>query len=394
MKSLQVLLPLGALALVVAARVAGPTVFVQQTLMRGFITEGAALGDVDGDGKPDFVAGPFWYQGPAFEQQHRYRPGTAVNINGYAHDSFLSYVHDIDGDRRNDILQVSHQPPFHLDLYLQPANPSEDWPRHRIVDGFGGESPALTDLTGDGKPELVGIRGKQWGFFTADWAKPLEPWSFHPISGERPLGPYIHGLGIGDLSGDGRPDIVEKDGWFEAPADPSGGGWTWHESKFSDPGGAQMLVYDIDGDGDNDIVTSLFAHGYGLAWFENRKADGKVTLVEHTLMPGAPQPDAKVPVYSQTHALCAGDFNGDGLTDFVTGKRFWAHNGKDVGCNDPAVLYWYELRRGPNGVEFVPHLIDSDSGVGCQVAVGDVNGDGRDDIAIGNKKGVFVFRTQ
>jgi hypothetical protein len=55
-------------------------------------------------------------------------------------------------------------------------------------------------------------------------------------------------------------------------------------------------------------------------------------------------------------------------------------------------LYWFRLVRGKDGlVDWVPHLIDSDSGVGRQIGVADVNGDGRPDLIIGNKKGTFVF---
>ena len=393
MKRLTVLL--APIPLTLAAVAAAPaTEHVRQTLLTEFVTEGAALGDVNGDANTDFVVGPFWFEGPAFENRHRYRPGEPVDINGYAHDSFLSFVIDVDGDRRSDILQVSHQPPFHLDLYLQPATASEDWPRHRVVDGFGGESPAMADLTGDGRPELIGIRDARWDFFTADPAKPTAPWSFHAVSGERALHHYSHGLGIGDINGDGRPDLVAKDAWFEAPADPLTGPWPCHDHKFSEEGGAQMLVFDVDGDGDNDVVTGLSAHGYGLAWFENRTTDGAISLTRHEIMPATPPPGGGPDVYSQLHAFGTGDFNGDGLTDFVTGKRFWAHNGNDPGAREPAVLYWYELQRAPDGARFIPHRIDSDSGVGCQLAVADLNDDGCDDVAIGNKKGAFVFRSR
>ena len=52
------------------------------------------------------------------------------------------------------------------------------------------------------------------------------------------------------------------------------------------------------------------------------------------------------------------------------------------------------MRRGDGTVDWVPHLIDDDSGVGRQVGLGDVNGDGRPDVIVGNKKGAFVFTNQ
>jgi hypothetical protein len=87
------------------------------------------------------------------------------------------------------------------------------------------------------------------------------------------------------------------------------------------------------------------------------------------------------------------DINGDGLKDFVTGKRWWAHGPTgDADPNAPAVLYWFEARRGPDGsTQFIPHKIDDDSGIGTQFVVADVNGDKLPDIVVANKKGVFLF---
>ncbi|MDG1890446.1 MAG: VCBS repeat-containing protein [Verrucomicrobiota bacterium] len=97
--------------------------------------------------------------------------------------------------------------------------------------------------------------------------------------------------------------------------------------------------------------------------------------------------------FSQLHAIDLIDMDGDGLKDIITGKRFWAHgpNG-DAEPNAPAVLYWFKLDRNDKGVDFIPHLIDDNSGIGTQVMAKDIDGDGYPEIVVGNKKGTFVHR--
>jgi hypothetical protein len=97
-------------------------------------------------------------------------------------------------------------------------------------------------------------------------------------------------------------------------------------------------------------------------------------------------------VFSQPHAAFLADIDGDGVQDIVTGKRYWAHNGHDPDERGHRVIYWYQTKRdGKGGVDFVPHLIDSNTGVGVDVQVGDVNGDKLPDIVVGNKAGVFIL---
>jgi len=394
MKLLKLTLPLGFIALVIAARDSDKASYTRQVVDPGVYTEGASFGDVNGDGEIDLLAGPLWWEGPDFKMSHRYRPGNAVPAKGYAHNSFQSWVLDVNQDGRADIFQVAHDGVFHLELYLQPAAASEAWPKHRVAAKIGNESPEMIDLTGDGIPELVAMQGGRFGFFTFDTKAPQKPWIFHAISAERTKSPYYHGLGFGDLNGDGHVDILEKEGWYESPDDAlTPGNWNFHRYQFSQTGGAQMLVFDVDGDGDNDVVSSTAAHASGLAWFENDDLEGRTHFKKHVLIPEDKSPGVGGVTFTQAHALVTGDFNGDGLTDFATGKRYFAHNGGDPDSDKPAVLYWFELVRDEKGARFIPHLLDSDSGAGTQLAAADVNGDGLTDLGVGNKKGVFIFKS-
>ena len=121
-----------------------------------------------------------------------------------------------------------------------------------------------------------------------------------------------------------------------------------------------MVVYDIDGDGDNDVITSS-AHDYGIWWFEQLPG-GK--FEKHMRI---------CKTFSQTHAIRLADINRDGIMDFVTGKRYFAHNGKDPGAFEPALLVWFEIQRPEKGkAQFVQHTIDENSGIGTQFEVVDI----------------------
>jgi hypothetical protein len=142
-----------------------------------------------------------------------------------------------------------------------------------------------------------------------------------------------------------------------------------------------MYPFDVDGDGDMDVISSS-AHNYGIWWHEQGKdADGKPTWTKHEIY-------MKV---SQTHALQVADVNADGRPDLVTGKRFWAHNGHDPGEREPAVLMWFEFKHEGGKPAWTPHEIDNDSGIGTQFVVADINADKKLDIVTSNKKGTFVF---
>jgi len=352
-----------------------------------FYAEGASFGDFDKDGKTDVVIGPHWYAGPDFTAKpHEYRPVKAYDPKGYS-DCFFTFTHDLNGDGWTDIL-VYGFPGKDASWYANPQGKDGPWTRNKVFDVVDNESPTWGDLTGDGKPEIIHTTGGRMGWVEPDWKDPTKPWTFHPVSEKGGWQKFSHGLGWGDLNGDGKADFLMPEGWWEQPASLTGDPlWTKHPGKFHS--GAQIHVVDIDGDGDADVVASKEAHGYGLCWFEQT---AKGVFTERLIMGSKPEENAYGLKFSQLHAIDVIDIDGDGVKDIVTGKRYWAHGpGGDAEPAAPAVLYWFRTVRGPKGVEFVPYQIDNDSGVGTQVVAGDVTGDKLPDIVVGNKKGGFVF---
>lgn len=392
-----------------------------------FWSEGATFGDFNHDGLKDIVSGPYWWEGPDFKKRHEYDatqartssggkapfklgPLTQISVPGFEgalghnnaySDNFFAFAYDFNQDGWDDILILGF-PGEDGSWYENPKGAKADagdghWVRHKVFDVVDNESPTFTDLTGDGKPEIVCSSKGYYGYASPDWNDPAAPWKFHPISPNNKYHRFTHGLGVGDVNGDSRLDLLEKSGWWEQPASLEGDpAWKFHAFAFAPTeGSSQMYVYDVNGDGRPDVITSLAAHNYGLAWYEQlreKNEQGEITFRQHLIMGKKPQESKYGLVFSQLHAVDLIDMDGDGLKDIVTGKRFWAHGAHgDADPTAPAVLYWFKLVRGPDqSVDFIPYLADNDSGVGTQVVAGDLNGDKLPDIVVGNKKGTFV----
>jgi CubicO group peptidase (beta-lactamase class C family) len=249
--------------------------------------------DVDADGDPDYIGARytpgliFWLERPARPLQD---PWTYHLVDDQVNGIHGVMAGDIDGDKKLDLAATSAQPtgpfPNSLAWFKIPPDPrrAERWQRYVFSDK---DAPGLShyvgigDVNGDGHPDIASAaKIAHGGNWYAWWESPADPkqtpWKKHLIATGQEGATNVL---MADVNGDGRTDFVGSRGhgkglvWFEAPA------WKPHEINAALTGPHSLAVGDIDRDGDIDITTCA-KHDFTAAWFEN---DGKGRFTTHVI---------------------------------------------------------------------------------------------------------------
>ncbi len=343
--------------------------------------ESASAVDINNNGVMDIVSGEYWFEGPDFETQHKI---TDIRQEGTYYDSFSDYPMDVNGNGYMDIITGGW---FNESVRWRenPEGEPVEWETHDIATVGNVERPCFWDITGDGHVEITPNTPNNpqriFRLIRDEEGRGTGEFEEYTISSQN----TGHGLGFGDINGNGRGDFVSANGWFEHPENPLEDEWPFHADFELGSASVPILVHDVNGNGLNDLIVGE-AHDYGLYWMEQQLDDeGNRSWEKHMIDPDR----------SQYHDLQLADIDNDGELDLITGKRYWAHQGGDPGAEDPVGLYYFKI----NGGEFERVTIDygppeEASGAGIYFWVEDITGNGWKDIIAPGKEGVYLFRNQ
>ncbi|HEV2474505.1 MAG TPA: VCBS repeat-containing protein [Chthonomonadales bacterium] len=339
--------------------------------------EAACAADIDGDGRLDIVSGDTWYQAPDWTP-HPFRKiavwGRGPGESGYRSD-FADLPLDVNGDGRIDIVSCAYDTG---EIYWhENVGGSADWPRHEVARPGSMETMVFAPILGRGhRPAILPNCAGQVVWYELRRAGARPEWVEHVVGKEG----AAHGIGWGDVDGDGKVDIITPHGWYQQ-VDAARDRWNWRPEWECNPGdcGIGMPVYDIDGDGLNDIVFGS-GHHYGVYWLQQQPHGSRNRWVQRAI-------DSS---WSQAHALILTSMDRRHRPAVLTGKRYRAHD-TDPGADEPLGLYFYWFNRKRRRWQKYTVDYGTQTGTGLQLTSVDLRRTGRLDIIAPGKSGLYLF---
>jgi FG-GAP-like repeat len=389
-----------ALALVAAQATADDVRWKKHDINPRSVFEGAGVLDADNDGKLDIVSGDTWYNAPEWTP---YPVRKLEPVGRTYRNCFATLPMDVNRDGKMDFVTCSYFGK-NVGWVENPGVKGKEWTYHEIDTPGSSEAAVLVDVDGDGTLDVLPntVNVVVWyspePIITFNSDRGTRLWKKHDF-GTAAAG---HGVGTGDVNGDGRSDLLTPKGWFEAPSDPRADKWEWHPEWNLGATGIQILARDVDGDGLSDLVYGM-GHAFGLYW----QRQGKGPKGERTW--------TKAPIdetLSSVHTLLWADLDGDGkANEMITGKRVYAHEVEAGDVEAPVIAYFtydqagkkwdkHVIYRGEPAANAPKEGARRDAqkdfppgtaGTGLEISAIDIDKDGDIDLVCPGKSGLYLF---
>jgi hypothetical protein len=344
----------------------------------GRCAKSVVIGDLNGDGRPDVVTVNNDDTNSVF----------ITNPNGTFHarrdyivggDPAGAAIADLNGDGHTDVA-VADAAGFVT--VLRSRGDGTLGGKRDYAAGTGGAGPvsiAAADLDGDGSPDLVTAnQGENTGVPSVSVLRNNGDGTFAAMRNYRISGGYPVSVALGDLNGDGKPDIVTGDGDANVSVLMNGGDGTFQPERVYDAQGAlSVALGDLNGDGKLDVATASGGPSVAVgrvSVFLNR---GDGTLGRSRVYAVLSESESRTP---DPQSIAIADLNGDRRPDLVTAD-FEEH--VSLLLNGGAGTFHLPIDLG---VAKCGYVDESDRAL----AIGDLNGDGRPDLAVAGPGGLCV----
>ena len=254
------------------------------------------------------------------------------------------------------------------------------WPRHVVAEGYMNHTAVAADFTGDGLADVISDGdGKTRLYVAPDWSEVV-------IAADESSRTLIHSE-IMDVDGDGDPDFigaVYSPGpifWLERPDEPTKDPWPFHLVDDEVNGTHGLIVGDIDGDGKPDLAGNSAQpvdtpYPESLAWWKVPPNPREAERWQRHVFADKDAPGL-------SHYLGLGDVNGDGVIDAASAAKI---------PPDGNWFAWWE-QPADGSLPWTKHMLATEQEGATNILMAEVNGDGRMDFFAtrGHGKGVLWF---
>jgi uncharacterized repeat protein (TIGR01451 family) len=319
--------------------------------------------DLDGDGDLDLIGAAYddddiaWWENDGTPASGTW---TKTTIDGFFDGAIAVAAADVDGDGDLDLLGAAENAD-EVAWWENTAGDGSAWTKHTVDVSFdGANSAAAADVDGDGDLDLIGAAFNAseiaWWENTAGdgsaWTKTTVDGSFAGALS----------VIVADVDGDGDLDLLaaayygDAVAWWENDGTPAGGSWSKTTIDGTFDAASSAAVADVDGDGDLDLIGAADVAVDDVAWWENTAGDGSA-WTKHTINDS----------FGGASRVAAADLDGDGDLDLL---------GAAYGVDDIA---WWEnetIHRSAAFPAVGQVTVAGNAGAPLRATAADVDGDG------------------